>query len=172
MTDNEKKQVKQMRAKGMGYGAIAKALDVSINSVKTYCRRNNLTVGAVDGNTAYCECCGKEIQNIPGKKKKRFCSDKCRNAWWNENIDQIDKKAQYELECAYCGKSFISYGNKGRKYCCHPCYVLDHHGDIKKEHYEKECKFCNKTFITYASQDSDFCSVSCRNAAKRGDKNV
>ncbi len=29
------------------------------------------------------------------KKEKRFCSDSCRNKWWN-TMDEVDRKARYE----------------------------------------------------------------------------
>ena len=38
MTHEEKKQIGKMRAAGMSYTRIAEALDISINSVKSYCR--------------------------------------------------------------------------------------------------------------------------------------
>ena len=37
----------------------------------------------------------------------------------------ISKKANYEFTCVRCHKTFTAYGNKGRKYCCHECYVAD-----------------------------------------------
>ena len=33
--------------------------------------------------------------------------------------------AYYNQVCAYCGRFFSSYGKKGRKYCCHDCYIMD-----------------------------------------------
>lgn len=42
MTHEEKKQIGKMRAAGMSYTRIAESLDISINSVKSYCRRNGL----------------------------------------------------------------------------------------------------------------------------------
>ena len=32
------------------------------------------------------------------------------------------KEASYTLVCEQCGKPFISYGNKNRKYCGRECY--------------------------------------------------
>ena len=34
-------------------------------------------------------------------------------------------EAQYHLQCVYCGKEFIVYGNANRRYCCHNCYIRD-----------------------------------------------
>ncbi len=43
MTDLEKQQVAVLRSQGQSYGAIAEALHVSVNSVKTFCRRSHLS---------------------------------------------------------------------------------------------------------------------------------
>ena len=43
MNDMQKSQIINMRAAGIGYKAIAKNLDISENTVKSFCRRNNLT---------------------------------------------------------------------------------------------------------------------------------
>lgn len=42
MTDLEKQKVAVLRSEGKSYGAIAEELNVSINSVKTFCRRSHL----------------------------------------------------------------------------------------------------------------------------------
>jgi len=75
-----------------------------------------------------CPCCGAEVRQNPGRKVKRFCSDKCRNAWWNSRLEQVDRKAHYKFVCACCKKPFTAYGNAGRKYCSHECYIKDRFG--------------------------------------------
>lgn len=72
---------------------------------------------------AVCECCGNSIKQIPKQKKKRFCSDECRNKWWNSHLDLVKRKAVYKYKCPNCGKEFEVYGNGHRKFCCHDCYV-------------------------------------------------
>ena len=102
MTNEQKLQIAAYRKAGMGYKQIAKELDLSANSVKSYCRRNGLSNEALEQRLpeSACENCGKSIEQKKGKKKKRFCSDKCRNQWWNSHLDQVKRKAVYE---------FISY---------------------------------------------------------------
>ncbi len=133
MTATEKTQIEMYRGHGLGYTEIAKKTGLSIGSIKAYCRRHGL-----GGKVAYreieveviltCECCGEPVKQNPGRKKKRFCSDKCRNKWWNSHMDLVKKKANYECTCLKCGKKFISYRNKNRKYCSHDCYVDDRFG--------------------------------------------
>lgn len=41
-----------------------------------------------------CLNCGIEIRSIKGKKKKRFCSDRCRWDWWNNHIKEEKLKSR------------------------------------------------------------------------------
>lgn len=133
MTDKEKYQITAYRDQGLSYTVISKKLGLSINTVKTYCKRHGLggvraleTANEVEVCT--CENCGMPVRQNPGRKKKRFCSDKCRNAWWNSHMELVNRKANYECICANCGKSFVSYGNRECKYCSHECYIEDRFG--------------------------------------------
>lgn len=106
---------------------IAQQTGISQNTIKSFCRRNNLTAKETADVPAeeqsVCECCGKPMVQRDGRKKKRFCSDACRNKWWNAHLDIVKRKAIYKYQCPNCGKAFEVYGNSHRKYCCHECYV-------------------------------------------------
>ncbi len=100
------------------------------------CRRKKLTGKAAsqtmsamtrDGNH-FCLCCGKEVAQTPGRKEKKFCSDRCRNKWWNSHLDRVKRKANYEFICPQCRKPFTAYGNAKRKYCSHECYIAHRFG--------------------------------------------
>lgn len=132
MTENQKAQIKKLRAAGNGYGKIAQILGISQNTVKSFCRRNPVTKTVeegheenITGEIAFCENCGRAIQQIAKQKKKRFCCDKCRNEWWNAHLDQVKRKAVYDFKCPHCGRTFHVYGDKRRKYCSHACYIAD-----------------------------------------------
>ena len=43
MTDQEKQRISVLRSQGESYKAISETLKISINSVKTFCRRGHLT---------------------------------------------------------------------------------------------------------------------------------
>lgn len=68
----------------MGYTEIAKAMGISINTVKSYCKRNGL--GGVSNhyeNNSICDYCGKSIQHC-GKNfiayrnnKRKYCCHTC-----------------------------------------------------------------------------------------------
>ena len=126
MTTEEKAKIADLRCNGYGYKKIAQAIGVSVDTVKSYCRRNGLN--GVRTIETVCPCCGKTLINVPGKKAKKFCSDRCRNKWWNSHLDQVKRKAIYEFICPNCKKPFTAYGNANRKYCCHECYIEDRFG--------------------------------------------
>ena len=73
----------------------------------------------------FCFYCGTAVTQNPGRKEKKFCSNKCRMKWWNAHFDKLNKKTMYPYICPHCGKAFEVYGNSQRKYCCHACYIAD-----------------------------------------------
>lgn len=130
MTETQKEEIISLRKSGVGYGKIAQTLGVPINTVKSFCRRNVAAEVTVtkpsmifSGEITTCENCGREIRQVAKQKKKRFCSDKCRNNWWNAHLTQVNRKAVYKIICPNCGKEFQIYGDKRRKYCSHKCYI-------------------------------------------------
>ena len=132
MTDSQKSQIIKLRTTGNGYGKIAQTLGISVNTVKSFCRRNEIggdTVtepsAVLTGEITACENCGREIQQIAKRKKKRFCCDKCQNDWWNSHLDLVKRKAIYDFKCPHCGKEFQIYGDKRRKYCSHECFLAE-----------------------------------------------
>lgn len=131
MTNEQKQRIMVMREAGLGYSRIAAGLSLSVNTVKAFCQRNakpkesrpQAIVTPQDAKQAYCKKCGKSIVRTPGRKKKIFCSDRCRMAWWNSHLDLVNRKAMTEHTCPTCGKVFTVYGSRERKYCSHPCYI-------------------------------------------------
>ena len=108
---------------GNGYVKIAKELGISENTVKSYCRRQN--VADKQGESACCAECGKPI-DISKRSGRRFCSDTCRMKWWNR---YPKPNMPYTAQCACCGKE-ISMRRRGeKKYCSHRCYILDRYKD-------------------------------------------
>lgn len=120
MTDEQKLGIISMRRAGAGYGKIASTIGISINTVKSFCRRHSLGKKV---NESVCEQCGNPIEQQPGRKRKRFCCDLCRNRWWNKHLELVQRKAMYVIICMNCGKKFTVYGNQHRKFCSHTCYI-------------------------------------------------
>lgn len=127
MTKLPIEDISRMRSDGLSYAKIAAALGASANTIKSICQRNDLggRTAQAEVDLSDCQYCGKPITQRPGRKKRHFCSDACRLAWWKEHPERIRRKAVYALVCVHCGHSFESYGNKARKFCSHECYI-DH----------------------------------------------
>ena len=78
MTNNEKEQIIKLRNTGLGYKKISSELNIPVSTVRYVCSQ------PLEFKEAeYCLFCGKEMHSIEGKKKKKFCCDKCRYDYWN-----------------------------------------------------------------------------------------
>lgn len=134
MTDYEREQIIKLRTQGVGYREIASTLDLTRDTVRSFCRRNNLNGHGQVAKLNYqmmqeekllCQNCGKLIKAKDRGRPRKYCSDFCRRAWWRENQDKRkpNDAAVYKYTCKHCGKEFKVYGNKNRKYCSHDCYI-------------------------------------------------
>lgn len=135
MTEEIKKQILELRKNGIGYKAIATSLDMSRDSVRSFCKRNELIgeakLVAVNieekiKNNEICSNCSKPLKlKTRGTRSKRFCSDVCRRKWWKDNPQERvqSESAIYEYVCPHCGREFSCYGNKKRKFCSHNCFI-------------------------------------------------
>ncbi len=126
MTTEQRSQIFALRAQGCGYSTIAKAMELNKDTVKSFCRRNGAAGIRVTKQTERqnrCPQCGKKLVQTEKQKPRRFCSDQCRQAWWNTHPEMVKQRAVYSYVCPTCGKPFTAYGNSHRKYCSHQCYV-------------------------------------------------
>ena len=123
MTVAEKNYIIRYRQMGKSCTEIARALGLSVNTVKSFCQRNGIApieqaTGASPGETL-CLCCGEKIKFQPHRKPKRFCSDACRLHWWHAHRDM--EKSAVDRRCLSCGRAFRS--SREQKYCSHACYI-------------------------------------------------
>lgn len=134
MTSYQEIKVKELRMKGMGYKAIAQALDLDRDQVRYHCKKIGLTgtkeelaekieEEKLHGET--CLYCGDLLYRSKYAPGKKFCCEDCRRKWWKEHPEKKKKsaKASYVKQCEECGRTFISYGCKTRRFCSHDCYV-------------------------------------------------
>ena len=123
----QKEKIRRLRYEGASYSKIAHCLGLSENTVKSYCKRNQLggvaAASLPNPDRTVCRNCGSSIVQISGQKKRVFCSGRCRVIWWNSHPEMVSRKAIYNFICAHCSAAFESYGDKKRKYCSHACYV-------------------------------------------------
>lgn len=126
MNNKQQEAIQQMRKEGQSYTKIADHLGISENTIKSYCRRNNLGGIAVpvteSSNGTFCKKCGALLTQIQGKKQKQYCSDKCRMSWWNSHPEAVTHKSVRQFTCQSCGQRFEGYGKRERKFCSRACY--------------------------------------------------
>lgn len=134
MTEEQGIQIVKLRGQGLGYKQIAGMVNLSRDSVRSYCKTRGLTgyVSAVRMNMkdmmdrgAACGFCGGPMKKAATGRPRRFCCEECRRRYWKGHRAEIKKSesAIYIRECLYCHETFESYGNKNRKFCCHDHYI-------------------------------------------------
>lgn len=123
MTEQQKEKITELRKNGEPISVIAEKMKLSVNSVKSFCRRN--TVTPVKNA---CKRCGQPLINTPGHRQKTFCSAVCRQKYWRENSDLINHISFVTLICPACGQPFSDYKGHHRKYCSHACYIGHRYG--------------------------------------------
>ena len=117
MTQAQKERIAGLQRAGLGYRKIAAELEMPVDTVKSYCRRHPLPQ-----YDTVCAHCGKLLVQTPHKKKKRFCCDQCRMAWWKAHPDQIVRKKVYAHICHNCGETFHSH-RANSQYCSRKCFA-------------------------------------------------
>lgn len=79
-----RKAIEQMRLNGLGPTQIARQLGLSVNTVKSHIQRHMKP-------DVRCPVCGKAIYLTPGRKQKKYCSDRCRSQFWNHQYRKGDR---------------------------------------------------------------------------------
>ena len=87
MTDNEKKQIESYRKNGYGYKQISNLTNLSVNTIKSYCKRNKLMSADLqsnDNHTLYCEQCGTRLH------QRAFTEDEIQQALFEDEMDKYE----------------------------------------------------------------------------------
>jgi len=123
MTNKQKEKISVLRQAGTSCKEIAEQLDLSVNTVKSYCQRHELqTYVKVRNSLRLCMQCHAEIPQTPKRKAKKFCCGKCRQLWWTAHSNLIHCVSLVNHTCPVCGKTFQAYKSKHRIYCSRTCY--------------------------------------------------
>ena len=123
MTNEQKQAICSMRESGVAIPAISAQLGLSINTIKSFCKRHGIySSNQSHKNILFCLQCHTKISQPPHRKAKKFCSNKCRQLWWAENTALIPRDSQIERICPVCKTPFLSYKSKNRIYCSRTCY--------------------------------------------------
>lgn len=118
MTSAQIEQVIRLQEAGKGYRTIASELGLSINSVKSWCRRHPVEETPVNG----CKQCSAPLIQFPGKRKRFYCSDRCRYLWWAAHPECGGHRVEYKHVCRYCGAEFTN-NRKAAEYCGRSCFA-------------------------------------------------
>jgi len=121
MTDLQKDQIITMRKQKMKYADIAQTLGIPVNTIKTFCRRNGMTAELAPAKPV-CKNCGSPLTHTPKARPRLFCSDHCKQAWWNKHRHERVSAKIVPHTCPTCGKLFADYSGANRKYCSQECY--------------------------------------------------
>lgn len=71
-------QIIWLRQAGYGYKRIARTLNIKVAEVRGICDEEDEAI-----LSGQCKQCHTSITSIKGKKRKQFCSDRCRWDYWN-----------------------------------------------------------------------------------------
>lgn len=125
MNSEQKRIVADLRQSGFGYTEISEQLHLSINTVKSYCKRHNLQRQGKQNkaSTRFCLQCGTEIKQEQHRKTKKFCSDRCRMIWWREHSSLLRTPSKQTFICPVCREAFAAYSSTKQKYCSRLCYA-------------------------------------------------
>ena len=69
MSPAQKQMIEELRRKGMGYGAVAKQMNLPLNTIKTFCRRHNLASNMQE-STPVCVLKPHKKRSAPKPKKQ------------------------------------------------------------------------------------------------------
>jgi len=83
---NDDTKIKELRNKGYGYKKIAKELSMKPQTIRYICRKYEQ-----EDLIGTCKNCNLEMKSVKSKKRKTFCSDRCRWQWWNKQRKGIIK---------------------------------------------------------------------------------
>lgn len=98
LTENEKMKIDNMRKSGFGYRRIAGFLGLSKDAVKYYVQKNDTKIQSnATGITLkdICPNCCAPVVQTPHKRRKIYCSDKCRlQAWHRTHYESKKEKTE------------------------------------------------------------------------------
>ena len=124
MNEAQIKRIGDLRRSGIGYVRIAQDTGIPVSTVKSYCRRHDMSSEQMKDQTVFpCRCCGKPVKQNHGRKAKLFCSDACRMKYWNSHRELVSHRSVHTFVCPNCGRTFEVYGEPDRKFCSHKCYI-------------------------------------------------
>ena len=115
VTNEQKVEILKLHKQGTGYKAIGRSLGISADNVKKFIKRLKTE------DICICLECGSFFSPLPGKKIKRFCSEKCRKKYWQKKT-RTSLKYMVQKVCPECGSSFMTYKYRQGIFCSKECF--------------------------------------------------
>ena len=120
MSFTQKDLIVAYREEGLSYREIAGKTGASEQFCRTVCSRaSRKKLGDVPP-VGMCRFCGKQLVYTEKAKKRHFCSDQCRNSYYNRE----KKHKSYIRDCECCGKEFVSFGYPKKRFCSRECRTI------------------------------------------------
>ena len=128
MTKEQQQAIIRLKNGGLSLSQISSRLGIPRNTVKSYCQRAAAAAKGTAEGKGICEQCGLPLRYRENHTRPRFCSDKCRTAWWNAHPEHLSTASMVEVRCVCCGTSFRSFPSRHRSYCSRQCYIKARYG--------------------------------------------
>ena len=116
MTKEQQQAIIRLKNGGLSLSQISSRLGIPRNTVKSYCQRVAAAAKGTAEGKGICEQCGLPLRYRENHTRPRFCSDKCRTAWWNAHPEHLSTASMVEVRCVCCGTSFHSFSSRHRSY--------------------------------------------------------
>lgn len=121
----DKNRIIALKEAGYSYKEIASELGIPVGSVKSVISRASTEI-KMEIDTPKCKNCGCEITLVKGKRKREFCSDKCRRMYW---LNHLEKRV-----CKFCNNTFIPNSKSNQVFCSKECYLKSrNNGGVSNE---------------------------------------
>ena len=130
MTKEQKQSIFELREQGLPFSQIAEAVGICRSTVKSFHRREVIRRAEEERRKREsCQFCGKRLEQKPKQKRRYYCDDNCRYAFWNRQRADPNCGTCSHI-CAYCGKAFSCFPSDRRKYCSRACYANARWGEV------------------------------------------
>ena len=116
MDEIQRQKIRKLRSQGYGYLRISSLLEISPNTIRSFCKKENIAGYIKTGeqlrgkdNLQVCKQCGKKFYQIAGRKNKTFCSDSCCKVYWTLHKDKQRRLIPQKYNCIICNKEYFEY---------------------------------------------------------------
>lgn len=122
MTQKQTELIGILHDSGISYEKIAEMLEISAKQVKRECEKIERERKKQLEKYPICKECGVRIVYERKTRPRVFCSQKCKQAWWNKRRFTSGRASDETRRCPVCGKDFIVNRSSPQKYCSQECY--------------------------------------------------